>query len=193
MNKEALLRQINFKKYQAEQILGRTHENDERAKSFHYGRVSALREIGSLAEQLETTEKEKVKVPGFAADFTKSRDTTSDVFYYLTEHSNKHKKVHDWLCENRKKCECNYRFMARIITNGYEVEEEKLYHVIFDKDESIGIITYLKKDVFDENDYFINHGIAKEMKEEISIFTEQEIKAIDERYWQFAVPVSEVE
>ncbi len=72
--------------------------------------------------------------------------------------------------------------------NGYEVEKEPLYYV------KLPVVyfnhwdleTYLMKDdrgnitIADNNDF-------DNMK-----FTESEIKAIDERYWPFAVPVEEV-
>lgn len=72
--------------------------------------------------------------------------------------------------------------------NGYEVEEEPLYYVKLPVVyfNHLDLETYLMKDdrgnitIADNNDF-------DDMK-----FTESEIKAIDERYWAFAVPVEEV-
>ena len=72
--------------------------------------------------------------------------------------------------------------------DGYEVEEEPLYYVKLPVVyfNHLDLETYLMKDdrgnitIADNNDF-------DDMK-----FTESEIKAIDERYWAFAVPVEEV-
>ncbi|EGW0195522.1 DUF1642 domain-containing protein [Enterococcus faecium] len=72
--------------------------------------------------------------------------------------------------------------------NGYEVEKEPLYYVELPVVyfNHLDLETYLMKDdrgnitIADNNDF-------DDMK-----FTESEIKAIDERYWPFAVPVEEV-
>ncbi|MDQ8327269.1 DUF1642 domain-containing protein [Enterococcus faecium] len=72
--------------------------------------------------------------------------------------------------------------------DGYEVEEEPLYYVKLPVVyfNHLDLETYLMKDdrgnitIADNNDF-------DDMK-----FTESEIKAIDERYWPFAVPVEEV-
>lgn len=70
--------------------------------------------------------------------------------------------------------------------DGYEVQKEPLYYVYFPGiTVSAGIEeAYLMKtrngvELADNNDF-------DDMK-----FTEREIKAIDERYWAFAVPVEE--
>ncbi len=71
--------------------------------------------------------------------------------------------------------------------NGYEVEKEPLYYVKLPVVyfNHLDLETYLMKDdrgnitIADNNDF-------DDMK-----FTESEIKAIDERYWPFAVPVIE--
>ncbi|MBK4856559.1 DUF1642 domain-containing protein [Enterococcus faecium] len=73
--------------------------------------------------------------------------------------------------------------------NGYEVEKEPLYYVKLPVVyfNHLDLETYLMKDdrgnitIADNNDF-------DDMK-----FTESEIKAIDERFWPFAVPVEEEE
>ncbi|EAH0455632.1 DUF1642 domain-containing protein [Listeria monocytogenes] len=69
--------------------------------------------------------------------------------------------------------------------DGYEVEKEPLYYVkIFER-----VSGYLN--VRNDGIQFINtRGQNVELKTK---FTEAEIKAMDERYWQFAVPVEDSE
>ncbi len=90
-----------------------------------------------------------------------------------------------WLRENSG-------LFIRSLLNGYEVEKEPLYYVYFPEIIASPEIffpdiegAYLMKsddgiELADNNDF-------EDMK-----FTEREIKAIDERYWAFAVPVEEV-
>ncbi|EGP5034352.1 DUF1642 domain-containing protein [Enterococcus faecium] len=72
--------------------------------------------------------------------------------------------------------------------NGYEVEKEPLYYVVFDiLQEQKYLVRNIKTKLF----YLSNNENVIGNYEQVS-FTEQEIKAIDERYWPFAVPVEEV-
>lgn len=70
-----------------------------------------------------------------------------------------------------------------------EVEKEPLYYVVFDILQSQ---KYLVKNIKTETFYLSNNENVIGNYEQVS-FTETEIKAIDERYWAFAVPVDEVE
>lgn len=70
--------------------------------------------------------------------------------------------------------------------NGYEVEKEPLYEVI------IGDL-YLIKKFNNRNDFYFDTSRSLCAWEKSAYqLTEAEIKAIDERYWPFAVPVEEV-
>ena len=70
--------------------------------------------------------------------------------------------------------------------NGYEVEKEPLYEVI------IGDL-YLIKKFNNRNDFCFDTSRSLCTWEKSAYqLTEVEIKAIDERYWAFAVPVEEV-
>ncbi|RXW99409.1 DUF1642 domain-containing protein [Enterococcus faecium] len=72
--------------------------------------------------------------------------------------------------------------------DGYEVEKEPLYYVVFDiLQEQKFLVKNIKTKLF----YLSNNENVIGNYEQVS-FTEQEIKAIDERYWAFAVPVEEV-
>ncbi|HFX3808688.1 TPA: DUF1642 domain-containing protein [Enterococcus faecium] len=69
---------------------------------------------------------------------------------------------------------------------GYEVEKEPLYEVI------IGDL-YLIKKFNNRNDFYFDTSCSLCAWEKSAYqLTEAEIKAIDERYWPFAVPVEEV-
>ncbi|HCU0631587.1 TPA: DUF1642 domain-containing protein [Listeria monocytogenes] len=69
--------------------------------------------------------------------------------------------------------------------DGYEVEKEPLYYVQL-IDHATGYLN-----VHYDNQKLV--GSNDEASEYKTQFTEAEIKAMDERYWQFAVPVEEVE
>ena len=69
------------------------------------------------------------------------------------------------------------------LANGYEVEKEPLYYVLL-SDKGATNIGYTFLNLAGTIDFKI-------CKEEVDMLTEQEIKAIDERYWPFAVKVEE--
>lgn len=73
----------------------------------------------------------------------------------------------------------------RAVVHGYEVEKEQLYYVKFD---ILYLQKYLVKNVETDQFYLSNNEKVVGNYEQVR-FTEQEIKAIDERYWPFAVKV----
>lgn len=80
----------------------------------------------------------------------------------------------------------NSGLFIRSLLNGYEVEKEPLYEVI------IGDL-YLIKKFNNRNDFYFDTSCSLCAWEKSAYqLTEAEIKAIDERYWAFAVPVEEV-
>ncbi|MDQ8304376.1 DUF1642 domain-containing protein [Enterococcus faecium] len=80
----------------------------------------------------------------------------------------------------------NPETFMRAWLNGYEVEKEPLYEVI------IGDL-YLIKKFNDRNDFCFDTSCSLCTWEKSAYqLTEAEIKAIDERFWVFAVPVEEV-
>ncbi|MGG2439827.1 DUF1642 domain-containing protein [Enterococcus faecium] len=89
----------------------------------------------------------------------------------------------DWLVDTT-----NYPIetLVRMKLFGYEVEKEPLYEVI------IGDL-YLIKKFNNRNDFYFDTSCSLCAWEKSAYqLTEAEIKAIDERYWPFAVPVEEV-
>ncbi|EOS7700637.1 DUF1642 domain-containing protein [Enterococcus hirae] len=97
----------------------------------------------------------------------------------------------DKLSEYFDKAYCRYNFEKACFV-GYEVEKEPLYYVYLPK--IIVLSEMMIPDI--EGAYLMKSGDGIELADnndfEIMKFTEQEIKAIDERYWAFAVPVEEV-
>ncbi|HFK2844332.1 TPA: DUF1642 domain-containing protein [Enterococcus faecalis] len=101
--------------------------------------------------------------------------------YYDEEYSFLTGKIESWLTVPKNKVK-----LMSAIDNGYEVEKEQLYYVDFMNDGDVHKRLILdhengKYNIVDWSDNLI--GLVQEM------FTEQEIKAIDERYWPFAVKV----
>ncbi|EHV0173230.1 DUF1642 domain-containing protein [Enterococcus faecalis] len=75
----------------------------------------------------------------------------------------------------------NRDLFVNALANGYEVEKEPLYHVLL-PDKGATNTGYT----------FLNLAGAIDFttcKEKVDMLTEQEIKAVDERYWPFAVKV----
>ncbi|MCH1975620.1 DUF1642 domain-containing protein [Enterococcus hirae] len=97
-------------------------------------------------------------------------------------------KAVDWLNYSM-----NQNIFAQAWLFGYEVEKEPLYYVYFPEIIASPEMffpdiegAYLMKS--DDGIELADNNRFDEMK-----FTEREIKAIDERYWAFAVPVEQEE
>lgn len=91
------------------------------------------------------------------------------------------KSVFRWLCDNAE----NQELFARAWMGEYEVEKEPLYYVIF-LDGGLGFLNVYFNGVRLLSCHLGSEGYKNK-------FTESEIKDMDARYWQFAVPVSESE
>ena len=113
--------------------------------------------------------KELVKVRPFVADwFEKNKDNLDEFL--------------NWLDDTETN---SYETLIRMKTEGYLIDNDELYEVVFLDDGKDRLILNKVKDRlfidFDE-DVEIYHKTE---------FTEKEIKAIDKRYWDFAVKVEE--
>lgn len=75
----------------------------------------------------------------------------------------------------------NRDLFVNALANGYEVEKEPLYHVLL-SDKGATNIGYTFFNLAGTIDFTI-------CKEKVDTLTENQIKAIDERYWPFAVKV----
>ena len=115
----------------------------------------------------------------FVADWLNDlRGQISDVQlerYYDEEYSFLTEKIESWLTVPKNKVK-----LMSAIDNGYEVEKQQLYYV-FDTTtkQYLGVDKVLNKTFWLSSQ---NSGARTPL-------TEQEIKAIDERYWPFAVKV----
>ncbi|EAG2634065.1 DUF1642 domain-containing protein [Listeria monocytogenes] len=128
-------------------------------------------------------EPELVVVPRFVADWIEQKKANGDHLYIAMDKSwqSMNYKVSGWL-EDR---EDSYDKFARAWLDGYEVEKEPLYYVRFINNCSgyLNVRNDGRRSLSDsvQNDIFKTQ------------FTEAKIKEMDERYWQFAVPVRDLE
>ena len=160
---------------------------------FNKGKIEGLSEAKKLLEEVkQLDESQKKLIPKCAHKFIQEGiDSGSDYFtIIICADSFANAKPQDefskWLRENSG-------LFIRSLLNGYEVEKEPLYYVYFP--EIIASPDLMDPDI--EGAYLMKNGDEVELADNNDFddmkFTEQEIKAIDERYWAFAVPVEEVE
>lgn len=141
-----------------------------------------------LEDLKQLDEPQKPVVPKFVADWIELCKEKADLISCLSgsyEYGvNQYKRItedEDWLFEAD-----HQELVARAWIDGYEVEKEPLYEVI------IGDL-YLIKKFNNRNDFYFDTSCSLCAWEKSAYqLTEAEIKAIDERYWPFAVPVEEV-
>ena len=98
------------------------------------------------------------------------------------------KELLNWIVENEGDDYPNKKKAVEALLHGYEVEKEPLYTVTFNLDLNYHL-------VLDEGDGDDEISTTLTTGHDVLgyryFLTEQEIKAIDERYWPFAVPVEE--
>lgn len=99
----------------------------------------------------------------------------------LTEENKDWLPVYNWLCEGVENQDV---FALAFITRKYQVEKPQLFKLIFPNSTAV-----LQKD--GELNSFADTAYKRYLIK--NAMTEQEIKSIDERYWQFAVPVEDGE
>ncbi|MBO6342170.1 DUF1642 domain-containing protein [Enterococcus faecalis] len=147
----------------------------------------------NLTKQLD--EPIKVVVPKFVAEWLDKHKYSTDIIDlflsveyatdsdgFIAEKWDYSGEFYDWLNNS-----ADVQFtLCDAMRYGYEVEKEQLYYVDFINDGDVHKRLILdhengKYNIVDWSDNLI--GLVQEM------FTEQEIKAIDERYWLFAVKV----
>ncbi|EMW6304992.1 DUF1642 domain-containing protein [Enterococcus faecalis] len=153
--------------------IGGCEAEDEWARGYDDGVNAAIEFIKELEVQ------EKAIVPKFVAieldklkaKYLTLRDVYTGNVHWLNNGTfyleGKELELANWLNKNETTFE--YAWI-----HGYEVEKEQLYYV---KLPEIGYMRFGYR-------YFYSEDV-----EEAKKYTEQEIKAIDERYWPFAVKV----
>ncbi|MFS1212357.1 DUF1642 domain-containing protein [Enterococcus lactis] len=132
---------------------------------------------------LKLDEPQKPVVPKFVAEWIeyakKKGDSLAISFKPWNLYGVEYSKADRWIEDNQET-------FARAWIDGYEVEKEPLYEVI------IGDLYFIKK-FNNRNDFCFDTSCSLCAWEKSAYqLTEAEIKAIDERYWPFAVPVEEV-
>jgi len=140
------------------------------------------KKILEVIKQLDVQAKETV--PKFVADWIKQCKENAALAdclngYYQISNGQviESEDFQNWVADNE-----NDELTAKAWMFGYEVEKEPLYQIEL-PGTSWG--AYLTK--AENGDLVIFQNTTSG-----STFTESEIKAIDERYWAFAVPVEEV-
>ena len=191
MNKQELIDEYNTKKANLRPYCPNRNRKEEQLKSTIYTNI-----IDDL-KQLD--EPQKPVVPKFVAnlvDWTiKMQCAPSDVIRDLHDNGDLANLPRDLeldkLSEYFDKAYCRYNFEKACFV-GYEVEKEPLYYVYFP--EIIASPEMFFPDI--EGAYLMKSDDGIELADNNDFddmkFTEQEIKAIDKRYWAFAVPVEEV-
>ncbi|WP_342993417.1 DUF1642 domain-containing protein [Lactococcus lactis] len=123
-------------------------------------------------------------VPECAAEFIESykdRRTIYGVFDKISKNRKTYPKLYEWVFEDENSQDI---FALAFITRKYEVEKPQLFKLIFPNSTAVlqkdGELNSFADTVYKR--YLIGNAM-----------TEQEIKSIDERYWQFAVPVEDGE
>ncbi|EDP7434763.1 DUF1642 domain-containing protein [Listeria monocytogenes] len=121
-------------------------------------------------------EAELVVVPRFADDWINHCEQREYDLACLLDYGNAGMpdEMYGWLISSAD----NQELLARAWLDGYEVEKEPLYYV---KLPYFGYVT-------NRMDYTLSQS-----KTDAVMLTESKIKRMDERYWQFAVPVEEAE
>ncbi|WP_051910482.1 DUF1642 domain-containing protein [Carnobacterium pleistocenium] len=157
---------------------------EKQQDDWNKGYVMALYDYKDLVRKLR--EPELPVIPQFIADylddFKKQNLTLGDA---LDTHFEDDKQIHAWLYEDGEVR--NDEAFARAWLDDYTIEKEKLYKVVLTTSEG----RVLAKTIPD-NIVFISHVMDDGNKHSKKKFTEQEIKAIDERYWAFAEEVPNV-
>lgn len=133
----------------------------------------------SLSHVILLDEPKKVVVPKFVADFIEDGNHYDKIAFlvhqkYLGINSLMREcPVKDWLMS------VDYETVLSLV-NGYEVEKEQLYYVLLPETGEHELKYFLDQD----GELSVDNQLCEYYK-----LTEQKIKAIDERYWPFAVKV----
>lgn len=151
---------------------------------FNKGKIEGLSEAKKLLEEVkQLDEPQRETIPKCAHEFI-LEGTGLGLSYFeiiTSAESFANAKPQDEFSKWLRK---NSGLFIRSLLNGYEVEKEPEYHVILSKNTGGWKYTFLDEEGSIDR---------TNNKAHIPTFTEKKVKAIDERYWAFAVPVEEVE
>ncbi|EPC5000520.1 DUF1642 domain-containing protein [Listeria innocua] len=139
--------------------------------------------IDYLFKQNQVSKVELVEVPKLVADWIeKKKENGDDLLVALDKNwQGMEDSVRDWFDGEKER----YELFARAWLDGYEVEKEPLYYVQLIRRLSGYLNVRNDESSFLDSPYEVGLNKTK--------FTEAKIKEIDERYWQFAVLVEDLE
>lgn len=198
MNKQELTEMVKNAEAAAQTEINLIRRYKDEDSDYQRGRRNAYSDVATWIKDLDKVQ--KVVVKKFVAEwFEEHKNSLNDSLWDLTiqtnENSqNKDKKLTDfekWFIDFGY----SYEYLIRM-KNGYEVEKEQLYQVKIPtvnwdeySSELVTEYAYLIWDI--TSDEYKLSASNKDYKSWRASLTESEIKAIDERYWAFAVPVEE--
>ncbi|GFO52958.1 hypothetical protein ikelab_22330 [Lactococcus garvieae] len=123
-------------------------------------------------------------VAEFIEDCKKEGECLFGVFDQISKNRKTYPKLYEWVFEDENS---QATFALAFITGKYQVEKPQLFYI------GLPNVYGLKNKVLVSK---VENGTIAEFSNRKNYalkFTEQEIKSIDERYWQFAVPVEDGE
>ena len=168
-------------------------QDDEATEDFKDGYNQASKVIIDYLNELPT-QQDEVVVPEFVAEWFEIHKNNLEraIFTVHVDIYDKsdtdHSEFEKWAnFDKNKPIETLIR-----MKDGYTVEKEQLYYVQLLKDADNELKEVCLSYREDTQQFFLDQK-AKNQYPFKTQFTEAEIKAIDERYWAFAVPVEEDE
>ena len=180
MNKQELIDELKRTSLE-KQHKALTHPE---SKNYYEGMVMAYSQVVHMVNTvLKLDEPQKPVVPKFVAEWIeyakKKGDSLAISFKPWNLYGVEYSKADRWIEDNQET-------FARAWIDGYEVEKEPLYSVIIAGE-------YLVKEISCSNEVkLVSTAYLPQYLAHHYQLTEKQIKAIDERYWPFAVPVEEV-
>ena len=172
----------------------------EKASIKHFGNADGSRAMRYLLNELENAGLLKEQqalpvVPEFVGKWLDSNNLASLLDEWYCHHEDMSSHIREYFerlpykgPNNLSEMENNIvTFITRAKLGGYKLEKPQLLYIALPKVYGLSDSTFVSK---------VESGIISEFtkgKDYALKLTEQEIKSIDERYWQFAVPVEDGE
>ena len=148
----------------------------------------SMTQVYHLIDQLD--EPEKVIIPEFVAEWYE--ENKKDLEYAIYEISNRVSardyvelnEMEVWFDDNLNK---PTETLIKMKLFGYDIEKDKLYRVDMHGTTDVALLT------LEGDEYYFDEPLdyVGERNENRQEYTESEIKAVDGRYWLFAVEVTE--
>lgn len=196
MNKQEVLEELETTSTQFFHVATSTGV-EANNKTLSTGVFAGLGIAKSVLTKLE--EPQKVKVPEFVVEwFKENKHNLNFAIYELCEAGKVPVDLYEGLTDFERWFYLNHDIDTLIrMQDGYEVEEEPKYYVqlpFLEWNEEAAELEqtelYLGFDITsDETRFMTNKNGYRDFKTKLD---EETIKSIDERYWQFAVPVEKV-